>query len=108
MPSKQQSVTMVTRVDPSSSKAEMPTGGGEMERALRHFGDKRNPVNQWHQPQQRYSYHAPGLFLYLLHGPCPADWPLSSILPSVLEAGLSGNQSTHFCQKNKEKERLSD
>lgn len=41
--------------------------------------------------------------LYLSRGLYPAGWPLSSILPSALEAGLSDNQSKHFFPKKERK-----
>lgn len=47
-----------------------------------------------------------GLPWYLLRGLYPAGWPLFSILPSVLEVGLSGSRLKRFYQKEKEKEKL--
>lgn len=45
------------------------------------------------------------LALYLLRGLYPAGLRLSSILPSVLEVGLSDNQLKHFYQKRRKKRR---
>lgn len=47
-----------------------------------------------------------GLPWYLLRGLYPAGWPLFSILPSVLEVGLSGSRLKRFYRKEKEKEKL--
>lgn len=57
-----------------------------------------------HSSAQSAHYHtADSLSLYLLRGLYPAGWPLSSILPSVLEVGLSDNRLKHFYPKKERK-----
>lgn len=45
---------------------------------------------------------------YLSRGLYPAGWPLSSILPSALEAGLSDNRLKHLHKRTKRRRNYTD
>ena len=45
---------------------------------------------------------------YLSRGLYPAGWPLSSILPSALEVGLSDNRLKHLHKKTKRRRNYTD